>query len=71
MRDFLRKAFSDGDQPSSSRVMSAICSIAVIAWGTHVVAHTHAMPDALALGAATAFAVSHYTAGKVTGIFTK
>lgn len=71
MKEFLRSAFSDAGQPSSSRIMSAICSLAVIAWGTHVVIHTHTMPDAIPMGAATAFAVSHYTANKVTGIFTQ
>jgi hypothetical protein len=69
--EFVKGAFSDGGDPSSSRIISAVCALAVIAWGTHVVVHTHALPDPVALTAATAFSTSHYVANRITTAFGK
>ena len=66
MRDFLRQAFMDNGVPSSSRLLSAICTVASIGWITHIVFHTHAMPDVATIGGATAFSVAHYSANRLT-----
>jgi hypothetical protein len=66
MREFLKQAFTDGGTPSSSRLLSAFCTIASIGWITHIVAHTHAMPDVATIGGATAFSVAHYSANRLT-----
>lgn len=69
MLDFIKQAFSDGGTASSSRIISFICTLAVIAWITHVVCHSHALPDAITMGGATAFSTSHYIANRVTTAF--
>jgi len=69
---FLKEAFSDDDgSPSSSRLILGVCALSVIAWGTHVVVHTHSLPDPTAMAAATAFSTSHYIANRVTRAFGK
>ena len=69
--DFIKKAFSDNDIPSSSRIISAVCALASIVWISHVVYHTHALPDAVSTAGVTAFSTSHYVANKVSAIFEK
>jgi hypothetical protein len=71
MQEFIKLAFSDGGSPSSSRIVSAVCALASIVWISHVVYHTHALPDAVSTAGVTAFSTSHYLANKVTGIFDK
>lgn len=71
MLEFLKGAFSDGGTPSSSRIISAVCTIAAIGWITHVVVHTHALPDVASMGGVTAFGTSHYIANRVTTAFGK
>lgn len=71
MRQFLKQAFSDGDQASSSRIMSAVCTLASIFWVTNIVAHTHALPDVATLGGLTAFSTAHYAANKLAGMVGK
>jgi len=66
MRDFIKQAFMDSGVPSSSRLLSAVCSFASIGWITHIVMHTHAMPDVATLGGVTAFSVAHYSANRLT-----
>lgn len=68
MLAFIKSAFSDGDQPSSSRLLSGLCSLASIVWITHIVLHTHALPDVATLGGATAFSTAHYAANRLTNI---
>jgi hypothetical protein len=71
MIPFLKQAFSDGDQASSSRIMSAVCSLASIGWITHIVLHSHALPDVATLGGVTAFSTAHYAANKIAGMVGK
>lgn len=69
--EWIRKVFSEGApdyEPSSSRIISAVCSIASIAWITLVVYHSHALPDVASMGGATAFSTAHYAANKITGM---
>ena len=69
--EWAKKAFSEGApdyEPSSSRIISAICSLASICWITLVVHHTHALPDVATMGGATAFSTAHYAANKITGM---
>jgi len=65
MKQFIKGAFSDNGTPSSSRIVSAVCALASIVWISHVVYHTHALPDAVATAGVTAFSTSHYVANKV------
>lgn len=74
MFTYIKQVFSEGSpdyEPSSSRIMSAICSVASIAWISHIVYHTHALPDVATLGGATAFSTAHYAANKFTGMIGK
>jgi hypothetical protein len=71
MFDFIKKAFTEGApdyEPSSSRILSGLCTLGAIGWISHIVIHTHAMPDVATLGGATAFSVAHYSANKLTGM---
>jgi hypothetical protein len=65
MKDFIKQAFSDNGSPSSSRIISAVCALAAIAWISHVVIHTHALPGMAETGGVTAFSTSHYIANKI------
>lgn len=78
---FMAKAFSDGDQPSSARLISAwlsVSSMALIWWmARHMMSQPveklqvwiGGMP--LIIGALATFAVSPYGVAKVTGMFNK
>ena len=78
---FLELAFSDGGQPSSSRIISAwlsVSSMALIWWATkHMMSQPvdklqvwiGGMP--MIIGALATFAVSPYGVAKLTGMFNK
>lgn len=68
MTNFLKRAFSDGGSPSSSRIISAVFSLSAIAWITHVVLHTHALPGGVETAGITALTTSHYVANRVTEV---
>lgn len=42
---FWRGVFSDGDQPSFSRVASGAVVFFALGWVTHIVWRSHALPD--------------------------
>jgi hypothetical protein len=42
---FIRSVFSEGGEGSYSRVAAGAIVVATIVWVSHVVWHTHAMPD--------------------------
>jgi hypothetical protein len=66
MKDFIVKAFSDNGTPSSSRLLSAVCTLAVIVWGTYFVWHTRALPDGLTMGGMATLATSHLGVSKIS-----
>ncbi len=68
---FIRQAFSDGNAPSSSRIISAVLSMAAIGWITHVVLHTHALPGGVETAGITALTTSHYVANRITEVIGK
>ncbi len=71
MVDWFKKAFSEGApdyEPSASRLMSAVCSVASIFWISIVVHHSFNIPDVATLGGLTAFSTAHYVANKITGM---
>lgn len=67
---FLREVFSDGGQGSASRVMMGLHAIAAIAWGTHVVVHTHAIPDAVTMAGLTAWTTAPYAINAIKNTVT-
>lgn len=65
MNDFIRRAFSENGEPSSSRILTALVVFFACGWVTSIVARTHALPDfaGLALFIGTLYGVNQ--AGKV------
>ncbi len=78
---FVEKAFSDGDQPSSARLISAWLSISSMALIWWMAKHAMSQPvDKLQvwvgglpmiIGSLATFAVSPYGVAKITGMFNK
>jgi hypothetical protein len=69
--DFLKKAFSDNGTPSSSRLLTAVHSVAAIFVLIYIAVKTQKYPgvdEATGLGG---FAVVHYGVNRVSGIFGK
>lgn len=64
MKEFVKQAFSDNGQASSSRIIAAISTIASIAWISCLVHHNHALPDVATLGGVTAFGTAHYAVNR-------
>jgi hypothetical protein len=61
MLSFIKSTFSEDDGTgSASRVLMALHALAGIAWGTHVVWHTHQLPDAVSMSGITAFVSAPY-----------
>ncbi|VVB52061.1 Uncharacterised protein [uncultured archaeon] len=69
--EWVRLAFSDNGQPSSSRVLTAASTLASIASLLFVVWKTHAMPDGMALTGLGAFASSPYAVNRASKMFGK
>lgn len=67
---FIAKAFSDCDQPSSTRITTFMHSCFACGWLTHVVRHTHGIPDAITLGGLAAFIMAPYTMGQLKSMIT-
>jgi hypothetical protein len=65
MASFLREVFSEDGQGSASRVLMVLHAVAAVVWGSHVVYHTHALPDAVSLAGVTAFTVAPYAVNKM------
>lgn len=69
--DFVKKAFSDNGQPSSSRLLSIPHSAAAIFALLYVVIHTHQLPDGTATAGLGAFATAPYAVNRVSNMFQK
>jgi hypothetical protein len=61
----VREIFSEpgGGTLSWGRIASTVSLLASIVWVSHILIHTHVLPD---LGGATGFTVGPYAANKVT-----
>lgn len=66
---FLREAFSEGGQASSSRLMMAFHALAGATWVSYHIyaAPTHPLPDAVTLSGVTAFVVAPYAINAMKG----
>jgi len=62
--NFWRGVFSDGDQPSFSRVASGLIVAFSCGWVSHIVWHNHSLPDfaGLALFIGTLYGLNRATA---------
>jgi hypothetical protein len=65
---YWRGVFSDGDQPSFSRVASAILLIFAVGWVSSIVWHTHKLPDPGELMALGGFMTLFYITNRGTTI---
>lgn len=65
---FWKGVFSDGDQPSFSRVASALLLVFALGWVTSVICHTHKLPDASELLALGGFMTIFYVANRGTTV---
>lgn len=61
---FFREVFSEDGEGSASRVMMLVHGLAGIGWITHVVVHSHTVPDAATLAGVTAFSSAPYAINK-------
>ncbi len=66
MIDWIKKAFSDNGQPSSSRVLTAAHSVAAMFVLVFVAVKTHAYPDSVQGAALGGFATVHYAVNRIT-----
>jgi hypothetical protein len=64
MKEFLKQAFSDGGQPSSSRLLTIPHSVAAIFVLVYATLKNHSVPDATICGGLGAFATVHYLVNK-------
>lgn len=66
---FVRSVFSEGGEGSYSRVAAGAIVVATVAWVSHVVWHTHAIPDLTGPSAfLTVGAGTHYGLNKASDI---
>lgn len=65
---FWKGVFSDGDQPSFSRVASGILLAFAVGWVTAIIYHTHKLPDAGELIALGGFMTIFYVANRGTAV---
>lgn len=66
MANFIREMFSEDDgTASASRLLMFLHSLVGMAWGSHVVWHSHALPDATSLAGVTAFVTAPYAVNKI------
>lgn len=68
---FQKSVFSEGDQGSASRVLTAITVSVSCGCLIHVVMHTHAIPDALTMGGLAAFATAPYALNQAKNALSK
>jgi hypothetical protein len=69
--DFIRKAFSDGGNPSSSRLLTLGHSLVASFVLVFYVLKTKQLPDGGTLGGLGAFTTAHYLVNRATTAFGK
>lgn len=70
-KEFIKQAFCDNGQPSSSRLLTAATTLSSIVALLTVVFKTHVLPDGTALGGLGAFAASPYAVNRASKMFGK
>jgi hypothetical protein len=66
MLNFIKSIFSEDDgSGSASRLLMVAHAIMGCIWGTHVVYHSHALPDPVSLAGVTAFITAPYAVNKM------
>ncbi len=63
---WVAKAFSDNGTPSSSRLLTAISMIVVLAGWLFVAVHNHQLPDGAATAGAAALGTAPYALNRAT-----
>jgi hypothetical protein len=66
MLDWLKKAFSDNGQPSSSRLLTALHSLAATFVLVYIAVKTRIYPDSAQGAALGGFATVHYMVNRIT-----
>lgn len=69
--DFLKKAFSDNGNPSSSRLLGAFSTIAAVFCLLFVTIKNHVVPGADVTGGLAAFGTAHYAVNRATSAWGK
>lgn len=69
--EFIKSAFSDKGQPSSSRLLTAVTTLSSAVGFLFVVFKTHALPDGTALTGLGAYAASPYAVHRASKMFGK
>lgn len=67
--DFLKKAFSDGGIPSSSRLLTLFHSATAVGVLIFYTVKTHLLPDGTTLAGLGAFSTAHYLVNRATTAF--
>ena len=70
-REFIKQAFSDNGQPSSSRLLTAATTLSSVVALLSVIFKTWHMPDGMALTGLGAFASSPYAVNRASKMFGK
>lgn len=68
MLNWIRLAFSDNGQPSSSRLMMALSTMCVLFGWLYVAISTHRVPDGAASSGAAALAVAPYAMNRASNM---
>lgn len=63
---FVKGAFSEGDSPSSARLIMGISTLYACHWVNVIVARTGTLPDATTLIGLVTFTTAAFTVGKIT-----
>lgn len=71
MKTWILRCLEDHGEPSTARVLSAICTGFALVWISYVVFKNAQLPDATATGGIAAFCTSHYLVNRGTTAFWK
>lgn len=68
---FLKEAFSDNGEPSSSRLLTLLHSVVATFALVFYTIKTHLLPDGTTLGGLGAFTTAHYLVNRVSTVLDK
>ena len=68
VKEFIKLAFSDNGNPSSSRILGAISALVSCASLLYLVIHTGKAPEATATLALSGFGTAHYIANRASTV---
>lgn len=69
--DYLKLAFSDNGQPSSSRLLAGLSVLSVLVGFLYVCLHSGQLPDGAASTGAGALAIAPYAVNRASKVFGK